>query len=125
MIDSDSNQVAFREKGPDNYILTTDKDTALKAAWSVLQATELEQHGAPVRYNDDSKDSTLSYLGTGGEERPLSGIFAVELYESDEDPKKIDLLVSNRNAAGDNHYRGILRNVVQVVGIEQDTSDSK
>lgn len=73
-------------------------------------------------YSDDRRDNTFDYLRTGGEERPYSGIFAVEMRESWESENKLDLSVSNRNGHGNEEYREILRSAVSTVGIEQKSS---
>jgi len=117
-----SNEVSaalFREANPDCYILTSEVSVALGAAWQVLQAFELDQRGKTEFYSNDSRESTLVYLRSGGEERPQSGIFAVELRESFDTPDLTNLLVSNRNGHGDKEYRATLRKIVETVGIFQ------
>lgn len=109
----------FREADSDRYILTAEAEIALGAAWQVLQAFDMAKSGRLEFYDDDRQDNTLDYLRSGGEERPYSGIFAVEMRESWDIEDEVNLMVSNRNGHGNEDYRAILRTAVSTVGIEQ------
>jgi hypothetical protein len=99
--------------------MTSEEEVVLGAAWTVLQAFELNQHGEHRFYKDDARESTLTYLRTGGEERPLN-VFGLQVSESVwGSAGQHDLLVDNRNARGDETYRGMLREAILAVGIEE------
>ena len=122
MTDGEQARVLFREVNPDHYILTSEAEVALGAAWQVLQSFELQQYGKPKFYTDDRREGLTDRLRESGEERPYSDIFAVEVHTSWDDDDKVNLMVSNRNGQGDEGYRAILRSVVSTVGIEEKPS---
>jgi len=122
MANNEHTPALFREADLDRYILTAEAEIALSAAWQVLQAFEMAKSGRLEFYDDDRRDNTLDYLRSGGEERPYSGIFAVEMRKSWDHDDEVDLMVSNRNGYGNEDYRAILRSTVSTVGIEEKSS---
>lgn len=122
MTNNEHRTALFREADSDRYVLTAEAEIALGAAWQVLQAFDIAKSGRPKFYDDGSRPSTLEYLRSGGEERPYSGIFAVEMRESWDHDDEVDLMVTNRNGCGNEDYRAILRKAVSAVGIEEKSS---
>jgi len=112
----------FREADLDHYILTAEAEIALGAAWQVLQAFDMAKSRRLEFYDNDHRENTFEYLRSGGEERPYSGIFALEMRESWDHDNEVDLMVSNRNGHGNEDYRAILRSAVRTVGIEEKSS---
>lgn len=120
MTSSEVNPALFKEASPDRYILISEESVALGAAWRVLQGFEISKEGQINFYDDTRKDSTFQYLRDGGEERPYSGIFSVEVRESYDAQNQLELQVCNRNGIGNEDYRATLRAVIDIVGVEQD-----
>lgn len=119
MTSPDQAQPLFRELSPDAFRLTSKEEVAFEAAWDVLRAFEKNQHGDNRDYVDELKDRTIEYLRGRGEERPLSvfGLSVTETVYGDEG--QFDVFVDNRNGRGNDVYRGMLRNAVAAVGIEE------
>lgn len=121
MASGEQQQPIFIEADSDCYILTAEVEVALGAAWRVLQAFEIAKRDRLEFYDEHHQDNTLDYLQSGGEERPYSGIFAVELRESWYSDDEVDLIVSNRNGRGNENYRAILHAVVSTIGFEEES----